>query len=100
MALEPIIPEGVKGPLNQPIRNTNDSFHQTTGGRYMCDIIYLDEVRQQRGRITDPLESVMQYYGLALTRENYLALNYPDGTPEWTQELESTLPKWAQKNTD
>jgi hypothetical protein len=38
----------------------------------------------------------MQYYGLALTRENYLSLAYPEGVPEWSEELESTLPRWAQ----
>ena len=62
----------------------------------MSNIIYLDEVRQQRGSIPDPLVSVMQYYELDLTRENYLALAYPDGIPEWTHELESLLPGWAR----
>ena len=45
----------------------------------------------------DPLSSLMQYYGLALTRENYLALAYPDGVPEGSDELESALPRWAQE---
>jgi hypothetical protein len=47
--------------------------------------------------VPDPLSSLMQFYGLALTRENYLALAYPDGVPEWSEELESALPRWAQE---
>ena len=35
--------------------------------------------------------------GLALTRENYLALAYPDGVPDWSDELESALPRWAKE---
>ena len=35
----------------------------------------------------------LQNVGLPPTRENYLAVNYPDGLPEpWTQELENELP--------
>ena len=62
----------------------------------MCDVIYLDEVRQRRRDVPDPLSSLMQFYGLALTRENYLALAYPEGVPEWSDNLESALPCWAQ----
>ena len=62
----------------------------------MSDVIYLDDVRQRRRDVPDPLSSLMQYYGLALTRENYLALAYPDGVPEWSDDLESALPCWAQ----
>ena len=62
----------------------------------MSNIIYLDEVRQQRRDVPDPLSSLMQYYGLAMTRENYLALAYPDGIPDWSEELESALPGWAR----
>jgi hypothetical protein len=68
-----------------------------TGGLDMSNIIYLDEVRQRRRDVPDPLSSLMQFYGLALTRENYLALAYPDGMPEWSEELESALPRWAQE---
>ena len=63
----------------------------------MSEIIYLDDYRQRRRDVPDPLSSLMQYYGLALTRENYLALAYPDGIPEWSDELESALPRWAQE---
>lgn len=63
----------------------------------MSNIIYLDEYRQRRRDVPDPLSSLMQFYGLALTRENYLALAYPDGVPEWSDDLESTLPRWAQE---
>ena len=62
----------------------------------MSNIIYLDEVRALQREVPDPLSSLMQYYGLALTRENYLALAYPDGVPEWSDELESALPQWAK----
>ena len=31
----------------------------------MCDVIYLDEVRQRRRDVPDPLSSLMQFYGLA-----------------------------------
>jgi hypothetical protein len=35
----------------------------------------------------------LQKAGLLPTRENYLAIAYPDGIPEeWTQELENQLP--------
>lgn len=63
-------------------------------------IIYLDNERQKRHFTFDPLVSVMQYYGLALTRDNYLALAYPDGLPEWNTDLESLLPWWAQEDCD
>jgi hypothetical protein len=62
-------------------------------------IIYLDEERQKRHLTSDPLVSFMQFYGLALTRENYLALAFPDGLPEWDRKLESLLPWWAQEDS-
>jgi hypothetical protein len=62
----------------------------------MSNIVYLDDVRQRQREVPDPLASLMQYYGLALTRENYLALAYPEGPPEWSEELEAALPRWAQ----
>ena len=34
----------------------------------------------------------LQKAGLLPTRENYLAIAYPDGIPEWSQELENELP--------
>jgi hypothetical protein len=63
----------------------------------MSEIIYLDDYRERRQDVPDPLSSLMQYYGLALTRENYLALAYPDGVPDWSDELESALPRWAKE---
>ena len=63
----------------------------------MSEIIYLDDYRERRQDVPDPLSSLMQYHGLALTRENYLALAYPDGVPDWSDELESSLPRWAQE---
>jgi hypothetical protein len=72
------------------------NHYSMAGRRYMSNIIYLDEVRQRRRDVPDPLSSLMQYYGLALTRENYLALAYPEGLPEWSDDLESTLPRWAR----
>ena len=60
-------------------------------------IIRLDEERQKRHLTSDPLVSFMQFSGMALTRENYLALAYPDGLPEWDGTLESLLPWWAQE---
>ena len=63
----------------------------------MSKIIYLDKYRERRRDVPDPLSSLMQYYGLALTRENYLALAYPDGVPEWSDDPESALPRWAQE---
>ena len=63
-------------------------------------IICLDEERQKRRLTSDPLVSFMQFYGMALTRENYLALAYPDGLPEWDGKLEALLPWWAQQDCD
>ena len=41
----------------------------------------------------DDLLDYMRKAGLPPTRENYLAIAYPDGMPEdWTQELENELP--------
>ena len=39
----------------------------------------------------------MRARDIPLTRENYLALAYPDGLPEWTQELEDQLPIELQR---
>jgi hypothetical protein len=36
--------------------------------------------------------ALMRHSGTPLTRENYLALAYPDGLPDWTPELEGQLP--------
>jgi len=36
-------------------------------------------------------------YNIPLTREEYLATAYPDGVPEWTAELEATLPEEIQE---
>jgi hypothetical protein len=63
----------------------------------MSNVINLDKVRRQRHITSDPLVSMMQHYGWELTRDNYLCLAYPDGAPEWTDELESMLPAWAQQ---
>ena len=63
-------------------------------------IVCLDEERQKRHLTSDPLVSFMQFYGMALTRENYLALAYPDGLPVWNRKLESLLPWWAKEDCD
>lgn len=42
---------------------------------------------------SDTILAYLEKAGLPATRENYLAVNYPDGVPEpWTQELENDLP--------
>lgn len=41
---------------------------------------------------SDTILAYLQKAGLPATRENYLAIAYPDGLPEWSQELENELP--------
>jgi hypothetical protein len=41
---------------------------------------------------SDEILAYMKAAGLPLTRENYLALAWPDAPEEWTQELENQLP--------
>jgi len=40
----------------------------------------------------DGITRALQLCGLAYTRENYIALNWPDGVEEWTAEHEEELP--------
>jgi len=43
---------------------------------------------------SDPLLELMKQQQIPLTRQNYLALAYPEGVPEpWPAELEETLPQ-------
>jgi hypothetical protein len=45
-------------------------------------------------RVLDPVIAHMRIESIPLTRENYLALAYPDGLPApWTAELEAELPE-------
>jgi hypothetical protein len=47
---------------------------------------------------SDTILAYLQKAGLPPTRENYLAIEYPDGLPEpWTQELENQLPLNLQR---
>ena len=41
----------------------------------------------------DPIVEALEALSLPLTRENYLALSYPDELPEITAELEESLPE-------
>jgi hypothetical protein len=41
---------------------------------------------------SDPMVRFMMNSGIPLTRENYLALNWPDGVPDWTAEHECMMP--------
>ena len=44
-------------------------------------------------RVADPLLDYMKRHGLPITRESYLALDYPDGPPDpLPAELEQGLP--------
>jgi tripartite-type tricarboxylate transporter receptor subunit TctC len=45
----------------------------------------------------DPISRWLEEKGYPVTRENWLAMAYPDGEPEpWTAELEATLPEELQ----
>lgn len=47
---------------------------------------------------SDTILAYLQKVGLPVTRENYLAINYPGGLPEpWTQDLENELPLELQQ---
>ena len=47
---------------------------------------------------SDTILAYLQKAGLPVTRENYLAINYPGGLPEpWTQDLENELPLELQQ---
>ena len=40
----------------------------------------------------DCVTKMLEECGLAYSRENYIALNWPDGVEEWTWEHEEELP--------
>ena len=44
----------------------------------------------------DPILELMKFRQIPLTRENYLAMNYPEGVSEMTAEMEETLPPMFQ----
>lgn len=52
----------------------------------------------QNGNNKDHVLNTMKRYKMPLTRENYIAIAYPDGMPD-DAELESALPLQFQKKT-
>ena len=44
----------------------------------------------------DPILEALEALSLPLTRENYLALSYPEEVPEITAEMEAELPEQIQ----
>ncbi len=48
-----------------------------------------------------PLVDHMRVLGRPVSRESYIAFNYPDGVPSpWTQELENELPEEIRLMSD
>ena len=50
--------------------------------------------------MTDHLVEWMKRNQIPLDRETYIELNWPDGVPEWSAELEASLPEEIRNSAE